>query len=289
MISTGAPIAADVRARNSCWLLESRTALVATARTAATSSFWYCAAIPTSAVHKKSIASWLMRPARNTLAPKRVTCRSDARMRGASPAFTSAASMRTELLPMSMAAKRGIPVSEAHHQVSAKLLVSGAQKLTIYVLRHGIAEDGGMGQPDSQRELTSEGRAKLAQTLKRAAAAGVQPSVILTSPYVRALETAKIAAQTLDTNEPLIRVPELTPDGNPPAVWDQIRNYPDAPQLLLVGHEPLLSQCVSFLLNAPTLAVDFKKGALVAIHCAQLRGQPRGVLLWMLTARLAAE
>ena len=49
----------------------------------------------------KSIDSWLMRPVRKTLAPRRVTCRSEARMRGGCPGVTSAASIRTELLPMS--------------------------------------------------------------------------------------------------------------------------------------------------------------------------------------------
>ena len=104
MISTSVSSAAEARARNSCWLLASRTAAVATARTPVTSSRLYCAAMPASTPQISSIDSWLMRPPRNTLAPRRVTLRSEARMRGASPSLTSAASMRTELLPMSMAA-----------------------------------------------------------------------------------------------------------------------------------------------------------------------------------------
>jgi hypothetical protein len=104
MISTSVSRAAEARARNSCWLLASRTAAVATARTAMTSRRLYWAAMLDSTPQISSIDSWLMRPLRNTLAPRRVTLRSDARMRGDSASSISAASIRTELLPMSIAA-----------------------------------------------------------------------------------------------------------------------------------------------------------------------------------------
>jgi phosphohistidine phosphatase len=161
--------------------------------------------------------------------------------------------------------------------------------MIIYVLRHGIAEDAARGQSDAQRALTSEGQSKLERTLKRAALAGVRPATILTSPYLRAMQTAQIAADVLDVSTPPIRIAELTPDGSPQGVWEQLRQHAHAKELLIAGHEPLLSQLVAYLLDAPALQVEMKKGALVAIECAQLRGQPRGVLLWMLTARLAAE
>ena len=160
--------------------------------------------------------------------------------------------------------------------------------MLIYVLRHGIAEDALAGQPDSERALTKEGKSKLERTLERAAAAGVQPGVILTSPYLRARETARIAAEVLGVETPLVTVPELTPDGSPHDVWQKIREQGDAKSLLVAGHEPLLSQLVAYLLGAPSLQVEMKKGALVAVDCASLRGQPRGVLQWMLTGRLAS-
>ena len=62
--------------------------------------------------------------------------------------------------------------------------------MQIYLLRHGIAEDAKPGRPDSERALTDEGRAKLRRVLKRARTADVTPSLILSSPYRRAMETA---------------------------------------------------------------------------------------------------
>jgi phosphohistidine phosphatase len=62
----------------------------------------------------------------------------------------------------------------------------------IYLLRHGIAENT---TPDSERALTPEGREKLRRVLARARAADVALSLILSSPYRRAIETAEIAAE----------------------------------------------------------------------------------------------
>ena len=69
--------------------------------------------------------------------------------------------------------------------------------MQIYLLRHGIAEDAAPGRPDSERALTEEGRDKLRRVLRRARSADAAPSLILSSPYRRALETAALAAEML--------------------------------------------------------------------------------------------
>ena len=69
--------------------------------------------------------------------------------------------------------------------------------MEIYLLRHGIAEDRSTTGRDPDRRLTDEGRAKLRRVLERAHQAGVRPSLILSSPYRRALETAEIMAAKL--------------------------------------------------------------------------------------------
>ena len=66
--------------------------------------------------------------------------------------------------------------------------------MQIYLLRHGIAEDG---TPDSDRALTAEGREKLRRVLARARSADVAPTLILSSPYRRAVETADVAVDLL--------------------------------------------------------------------------------------------
>jgi phosphohistidine phosphatase len=159
----------------------------------------------------------------------------------------------------------------------------------IYVLRHGIADDAKPGESDSARALTSEGRKKLTTVLERAEKAGACPSIILTSPYVRARQTAKIAAQVFNRADHVVETSALIPSGSPDLIWDEISEYRSESQIMVVGHEPLLSELVSFLLSAPTLRVDMRKAALVAISMESLRGAPRGVLQWMLTSKLASS
>jgi phosphohistidine phosphatase len=159
--------------------------------------------------------------------------------------------------------------------------------MQIYLLRHGIAEDGAPGRPDSERALTAEGREKLHRVLHRARQAGLSPSLILSSPYRRALETAAVAEEVLDYKGKLVKTRALVPDASPYDTWDEIRTRPEESAILLASHEPLMSSLTAFLLASPTLAVDMKKAALVRIDCDRMGPEPRGVLKWMLTPATA--
>jgi phosphohistidine phosphatase len=158
--------------------------------------------------------------------------------------------------------------------------------MQIYLLRHGIAEDGKPGRPDSERALTEEGRDKLRRVLKRARSAGVDPTVILSSPYKRALETAEAAAAELGYKGKIVRVNALVPEGMPAEVWEEIRARRGEDALLLASHEPLMSSMAAFLLESPSLQVDMKKAAIVRVDCDSAGTHPRGVLKWMLTPAL---
>jgi len=159
--------------------------------------------------------------------------------------------------------------------------------MQIYLLRHGIAEDYSPTGKDADRRLTADGKRKLAAVLKLASAAGVKPSLILSSPLVRARQTAEMAAKELNCKEEILETRTLEPGGDPEEVWAEIRLYRDKPQLLLAGHEPLFSRLGAFLLNAPALEIDFKKGALLRVDCESLGPRPRGILKWFLAPRLA--
>ena len=157
--------------------------------------------------------------------------------------------------------------------------------MQIYLLRHGIAEPHAAS--DSERDLIEEGRQKLRQVLRVAAKAGVAPSLILSSPYKRALATAKIAAETLGYKGEIVRSQALLPDAALEEVWQEIRAHRREESLLLSGHEPQFSSLGAYLLGVPELAIDFKKGALLAIEIPEFGVRPRGALKWMLTAKLA--
>jgi phosphohistidine phosphatase len=149
--------------------------------------------------------------------------------------------------------------------------------MEIYLLRHGIAEDG---YPDAARALTAEGKEKLRKVLRRAA---VKPSLIITSPYRRAVETAEIAAEVLGYEHDLEQAQALTPDRSPGEVWEELRTHKNEDSILLASHEPLMSATAAYLLGAPGLHVDMKKAAMVRIDVDRFGPQPLGVLKWMLT------
>lgn len=123
--------------------------------------------------------------------------------------------------------------------------------------------------------------------LKRAHKAGVNPTLIISSPYTRAMETAAIAAKELQYNSEIVRSDRLLPNSAPPDVWSEIRAHRDEPSILLAGHEPLFSATVAWMVGSTRAMVDFRKGALARIDFSTIGADPRGVLQWMLTPKVS--
>jgi|SRR5579863_64356 phosphohistidine phosphatase len=159
--------------------------------------------------------------------------------------------------------------------------------MELYLLRHGVAEDHAPSGRDADRRLTEDGKKKLRKVLARAHNAGAAPTLILSSPLTRAMESAEIAARELAYNSEIVRTAALTPDSSPADVWAEIRAHRDEPAILLAGHEPLFSSVVAAVLGSARAMVEFKKGALVRIDFSTIGAEPRGVLQWMLTAKLS--
>jgi phosphohistidine phosphatase len=159
--------------------------------------------------------------------------------------------------------------------------------MQLYILRHGIAEDQEPGGSDAERALTNEGKKKLREILRVAQKADVSPELIISSPYVRAVETAEIAMEILGYKEALAKSKVLIPSSDPKPIWEEVRAHKNVSELMLVGHEPLLSALTGYLLGAPSLQVDLKKGAIVRMDFDTFTAQPRGVLKWMLVPKLA--
>jgi phosphohistidine phosphatase len=161
--------------------------------------------------------------------------------------------------------------------------------MEVYLLRHGIAADDRSGSADAERALTRKGRQKLRQVLSSVRSAVTRPSLILTSPLVRAVQTAEVAAEVFAYQGALLRTKALLPTASPQGVWQELRAHQREQKLLLVGHEPLLSQAVSYLLAAPRLRVDFKKAGLVRIDIESFSTTPSGILKWFVTPKLSTS
>lgn len=128
----------------------------------------------------------------------------------------------------------------------------------IWLLRHGDAEDG---SPDSERPLTEKGREQARAVGGALKALGVDVDACLTSPKVRAAETARLAC------EPLGVEPELEPKlaGGPFDAEALAAGL--GGEVLLVGHDPDFSMAVHALTGAQ---VRMKKGGLAAVEKGEL-------------------
>lgn len=158
--------------------------------------------------------------------------------------------------------------------------------MELYLFRHGIADDAQPGRPDADRALTDEGKKKVAEVVKAARRAGVQPSLIVSSPYVRAVETAKIAVEGFEYKADVVRLKTLVPHGSPEKVWAELRDYHEEVSILIAGHEPLLSHLAAYLLASPALRLEMKKAAMLRIDMESPGAVPHGTLRWLITPKL---
>lgn len=154
--------------------------------------------------------------------------------------------------------------------------------MQVHLLRHGSAEDTPAGGTDADRRLTQEGRDQLRRVLERARVMRIVPSIILSSPLVRAVETAELAAKALGSAARVILTDALLPSASPVQVWGEIRRRSNETQILLAGHEPLLSRVAAHLLGVVALRLEMRKAMLVRIDMDDFAAEPHGILKWVL-------
>lgn len=154
--------------------------------------------------------------------------------------------------------------------------------MELYLLRHGSAEVGGYGKTDIDRSLTEEGEHEVRRVVAAAKLAEAHASLILSSPYLRARQTARIAAELMDYRGPVLSSDALTPDSDPRGVWEEVRTHRSEAGLLLTGHEPLFSGAAAYLLGCEALQLSFPKAGLVRIDIDRFGPEPRGMLRWMI-------
>ncbi len=124
----------------------------------------------------------------------------------------------------------------------------------IWLLRHGDAEDGA-GKPDAERELTKKGERQSREAGRAMKAIGVKLDVCLSSPKVRARQTAELACAELGAS---IELDERLAGGD----FDPLELAAGRGEVLLVGHEPDFSRAVAIVTGS---RVKLKKGGLAGV------------------------
>jgi len=156
----------------------------------------------------------------------------------------------------------------------------------LYLIRHGIAADPSPAFPDdAARPLTDEGADRLRVQFRNLRRLDVEIDHILTSPLVRAMQTAALLRESLRPAPTIVVVEGLRPGGRFDAVMAELGRVPHSTGVALVGHEPSIGMIAARLLGARD-AIPFKKGAVCRIDVATLPPTDPGQLQWFLPPRM---
>ena len=161
--------------------------------------------------------------------------------------------------------------------------------MKLYLLRHADAGEASAEgyTTDAARALTPKGIKRTRQLANALRQMEITFDVILSSPLIRAQQTAEIIARSLGKEKQLRHVGQLAPDG---ALTDAIALIEStrvkADSVLLVGHEPNLSRLISLLCTGGTnLGLTLKKGGLCRLELTDVKSGPCATLEWLLSPR----
>jgi phosphohistidine phosphatase len=155
--------------------------------------------------------------------------------------------------------------------------------MELYLLRHGIAADGGSGG-DASRPLTEDGIAKIKQAARGLRRLEVGLDALLSSPLVRARQTAEIIAHALGLDMRLADA--LAPGCDIARLRDLLGEHRSAERVMIVGHEPDFSELIGTLTGGSQ--VRLKKGGLGRVDLEALDAGA-GTLVWLLPPRALRE
>ena len=157
---------------------------------------------------------------------------------------------------------------------------------SLFLVRHAIAMERGDQWPDdTARPLTHGGAARMRRIVQGLAALGVEIDFVLTSPLMRAVQTADILVRGWSPRPELAIVPALGPGGAPAKVAEALAPYSKAAGIALVGHEPDLGELAAWLTGARR-PMPFKKGGVCRIDVPALPPGRQGALIWLATPKM---
>jgi phosphohistidine phosphatase len=156
----------------------------------------------------------------------------------------------------------------------------------IYLVRHGVAEERSAKWPDdSKRPLTADGMSKMKKSARGLDRVGVKFDIILSSPLVRARQTAEILSAELGAHPAIVNIESLAPGAAYAALQaDLEKHVRKATRIALVGHEPGMGELAARFVGTRH-PVEFKKGAIARIDFDEMPPVGPGDLRWLLTAK----
>jgi phosphohistidine phosphatase len=160
--------------------------------------------------------------------------------------------------------------------------------MQLFLVRHGIAIDREDPKcpAEAERYLTEEGIKKTREVARGVAAISKKPDLLLSSPYVRAMQTAQLFAAALKYPKQKIRKTNLLlPGSDVAAFFRELAHDKNAERVFCFGHAPHLDEVIAAVLGSKHDATSMKKAG---VACFDLRRvvPPSGTLAWLATPKL---
>lgn len=158
--------------------------------------------------------------------------------------------------------------------------------MRLYLVRHGVAinRNDPACPPDPERPLTPKGVTKTKAVARGLITLQIQPRVMASSPYLRAVQTAEIICEALGFPvTKLRRTDALKPESKPSALLGELSRL-KAGEVMCVGHAPNLDEIVAFAVGSNALFTALKKAGVACLEMESL-DPPKGQLVWLHTPK----
>lgn len=163
--------------------------------------------------------------------------------------------------------------------------------MDLYIVRHGIAIDreDPKSPPEAERFLTEEGIERTRQVAKGIAALGVHADLLISSPYVRAKQTAVLFAKALEYSEQKIRQTDnLLPGAEAGALLRELAREKNVSVVFCFGHAPHVDELLAASIGATRQVTSMKKAGVAFVELKRV-SPPNGQLVWLLTPKLVRK
>ena len=158
--------------------------------------------------------------------------------------------------------------------------------MKLYFLRHGQAGDReDWAGDDFYRPLTTDGVKRMEREAETIEELDLELEIIITSPLVRAKQTAEIVAKKLKMKDRLVEDHDLGLDFTFERLRDILAGHRDKKAIMLVGHEPSMSRTIGQLVGGAK--IELKKGGLAFVELAS-PSSGTGELVWLVPPKILA-
>jgi len=160
--------------------------------------------------------------------------------------------------------------------------------MRVYLMRHGIAIDRGDpdSPPEAERYLTPKGIERTRAAAYGLRAMKIRPKTLLTSPLVRAVQTAEIVCDVLNLDPKRLKAMDaLKPESKPARLAEELSQFADDQDVMCFGHAPQLDDFIALAVRAPAPCTELRKAGVACLEIGSL-SPLRASLLWLATPRL---